>query len=54
MPSGKRGKHMAKAKRSLIVLTLGILAGVMAFGVVGSAAWFTDQDTIKTRLAPVS
>jgi predicted ribosomally synthesized peptide with SipW-like signal peptide len=38
---------MEKARRSLIVLTLGILVGVMAFGVVGSAAWFTDQDSIE-------
>jgi predicted ribosomally synthesized peptide with SipW-like signal peptide len=37
---------MGRARRSLIVLTLGILTGVMAFGVVGSAAWFTDQDLI--------
>lgn len=37
---------MGKTRRSLIILTLGILVGVMAFGVVGSAAWFTDQDSI--------
>jgi predicted ribosomally synthesized peptide with SipW-like signal peptide len=37
---------MGKTRRSLIILTLGILVGVMAFGVVGSAAWFTDQDGI--------
>ena len=38
---------MGKTRRSLIVLLLGILTGVMAFGVVGSAAWFTDQDAIE-------
>jgi hypothetical protein len=33
-------------RRVLVVLVLGMLSGVMAFGVVGSGAWFTDQDSI--------
>ncbi len=38
---------MGKGRRSLIVIVLGALMGLMAFGVVGSAAWFTSQDAIE-------
>lgn len=38
---------MGKGRRSLIVLTLGMLSGVMTYGVVGSAAWFTDKDAVE-------
>jgi hypothetical protein len=37
---------MRTAKRSLSILVAGMLAGILAFGVVGSGAWFTDQAVI--------
>lgn len=42
---------MAIRRRSLIVLVLGTLLGVMAFGVVGSGAFFTDQEEIEDNVA---
>jgi predicted ribosomally synthesized peptide with SipW-like signal peptide len=41
---------MGKGRRSLIVIVLGALMGLMAFGVVGSAAWFTSQDAIEDNV----
>ncbi|MFZ0625124.1 MAG: TasA family protein [Acidimicrobiia bacterium] len=41
---------MGKGRRSLIVIVLGALMGLMAFGVVGSAAWFTDQASVKDNV----
>jgi predicted ribosomally synthesized peptide with SipW-like signal peptide len=41
---------MGKGRRSLIVLVLGALMGLMAFGVIGSAAWFTSQDAIEDNV----
>lgn len=37
---------MRRGQRWLTVLVAGLLVGLMAFGAVGSAAWFTSQDKV--------
>lgn len=37
---------MRKTRRSLSIMVAGLLAGLLAFGTVGSGAWFSDQAVI--------
>jgi predicted ribosomally synthesized peptide with SipW-like signal peptide len=44
---GRRGSVVSKRKKKLAIFgALGLVVIALAIGAVGSAAWFTDQDTV--------